>query len=155
MKVRFANKNDVPLISAFISQKAEFDRNIGAFSEVLQVTEERLQKTLFGAIPFSYILFAESRQCEVGFALYGFRFSSFVGQPNIWLDDLYVQPTMRSQGAGSVLMSALVQIAKNNDCTHLAWNADARNDRGLKFYDRLGAKITDQQGDRCFWRWDM
>jgi GNAT superfamily N-acetyltransferase len=153
MKVRSATPDDVSLIFSFIQKKSEFDRNIGAFSGVLQVSEEKIRKTLFGIIPFSYVLFAELSAHEVGFALYGFRYSSFAGQPSIWLDDLYVDNEMRSQGVGAVLMAQLAQIAKENDCTHLAWNADARNIRGLRFYDRLGAEITEQHGNRCFLRW--
>jgi GNAT superfamily N-acetyltransferase len=153
MKVRSANPDDVALIFSFIQKKAEFDRSVGAFSGVLQVSENKVQKTLFGTIPFSYVLFTESSGFEVGFALYGFRYSSFVGQPSIWLDDLYVDEERRSQGVGTVLMNQLAQIAKENNCTHLAWNADARNTRGLSFYHRLGAKITEQHGNRCFFRW--
>jgi GNAT superfamily N-acetyltransferase len=153
MKVRSANPNDVSLIFSFIQKKAEFDRNIGAFSGELRVSEEKIRKTFFGAVPFSYVLFAETSGYEVGFALYGFRYSSFVGQPSLWLDDLYVDEKMRSQGAGAALMSHLAQVAKENDCTHLAWNADARNTRGLSFYTRLGAEITDRKGNRCFLMW--
>jgi GNAT superfamily N-acetyltransferase len=153
MNVRSATVDDVSLIFSFIQKKSEFDRNIGAFSGVLQVSEDKIRKTLFGIIPFSYVLFAEISAHEVGFALYGFRYSSFAGQSNIWLDDLYVDDEMRSQGAGAALMAQLAQIAKENDCTHLAWNADARNTRGLKFYDRLGAEITEQHGNRCFLKW--
>ncbi|MBE9008411.1 GNAT family N-acetyltransferase [Fortiea sp. LEGE XX443] len=153
MKIRPATPNDVSLIFSFIQKKAEFDRNIGAFAGELQVSEEKIHKTLFGAIPFSYVLFAEASESEVGFALYGFRYSSFAGQPSIWLDDLYVDEQMRSQGAGTALMKRLAEIARENDCTHLAWNADARNIRGLNFYHRLGAEITHQQDNRCFLRW--
>jgi GNAT superfamily N-acetyltransferase len=153
MTVRSANPDDVTLIFSFIQKKAEFDRGVGAFSGVLQVSEDKVRKTLFGTIPFSYVLFAKSSGFEVGFALYGFRYSSFVGQPSIWLDDLYVDEERRSQGVGDVLMNQLAQIAKENNCTHLAWNADARNTRGLSFYHRLGAKITEQHGNRCFLRW--
>jgi GNAT superfamily N-acetyltransferase len=153
MKVRSATPDDVSLIFSFIQKKSEFDRNIGAFSGVLQVSEDKIRKTLFGVIPFSYVLFAEFSGHEVGFALYGFRYSSFAGQPSIWLDDLYVDDEMRSQGAGAALMAQLAQIATKNDCTHLAWNADARNTRGLRFYNRLGAEITEQHGNRCFLRW--
>jgi GNAT superfamily N-acetyltransferase len=153
MKVRSATPDDVPLIFSFIQKKSEFDRNIGAFSGVLQVSEGKLRKTLFGIIPFSYVLFAEFSAREIGFALYGFRYSSFAGQPSIWLDDLYVDDEMRSQGAGAALMAELAQIAKENDCSHLGWNADARNIRGLSFYDRLGAEVTEQHGHRCFLRW--
>ena len=153
MKIRSATPDDVSLIFSFIQKKSEFDRNIGAFSGVLQVSEDKIRKTLFGKIPFSYVLFAGFSAHEVGFALYGFRYSSFAGQPSIWLDDLYVDDEMRSQGAGAALMAQLAQIAKENDCSHLAWNADSRNTRGLRFYERLSAEITEQHGNRCFLRW--
>lgn len=153
MKVRSATPDDVSLIFSFIQKKSEFDRNIGAFSGVLQVSEDKIRKTLFGISPFSYVLFAEFSGHEAGFALYGFRYSSFAGQPSIWLDDLYVDDEMRSQGAGAALMAQLAKIAKENDCTHLAWNADARNTRGLSFYNRLGAEITEQHGNRYFLKW--
>jgi len=153
LTVRSATPEDVPLIFSFIQKKAEFDRELGAFSGVLQTSEDKLRRTLFTTVPFSYVLFAESSGCEIGFALYGFRYSSFAGQPSIWLDDLYVDRDRRSQGAGVQLMQRLAEIAQANDCTHLAWNADARNTRGLQFYDRLGAAITEQCGNRCFLKW--
>lgn len=153
MKVRYANAGDVSLIVSFIQNKSDFDINIGAFTGVLRVSEDKVRKTLFGAIPFAYVLFAESLDSEVGFALYGFRYSSFAGQPSIWLDDLYVDENIRSQGAGKMLMDKLAAIGKENDCSHLAWNADARNIRGLSFYHRLGAEIPEQHGNRCFLKW--
>ncbi|BAZ40263.1 GCN5-related N-acetyltransferase [Calothrix sp. NIES-4101] len=153
MKIRHANPNDISLIFSFIQKKAEFDHDIGAFSGVLQVSPEKISKTLFGKNPFAYVLLAESSGYEIGFALFGFRYSSFIGQPSIWLDDLYVDENSRSQGAGTALMDKLAEIAKENDCSHLAWNADARNLRGLSFYSRLGAEIIDRQGNRCFLRW--
>ena len=67
--------------------------------------------------------------------------------------DLYVDEEYRSQGTGAILMEHLAKIAAENDCTHLAWNADARNIRGLNFYYRLGAEITKQEGNRCFLMW--
>jgi len=153
MKVRSATPTDVSLIFSFIQKKSEFDRDIGAFSGALQISEDKIYKTIFRTIPFAYVLFAEILGYEVGFALYGFRYSSFAGQPSIWLDDLYVDQEMRSQGAGAALVDRLAHIAKENDCSHLAWNADARNTRGLSFYDRLGADVIEQHGNRCFLRW--
>jgi GNAT superfamily N-acetyltransferase len=153
MQVRLATFNDVSLILAFIHKKAEFDRQIGAFTGELQVSEEKICKTIFGSIPFASVIFAESEKREIGFALYGFRYSSFVGQPSIWLDDLYVDEDKRSQGAGKILMRYLADIAEENECTHIAWNADARNIRGLIFYRRLGSEITEQHGNRCFLKW--
>jgi GNAT superfamily N-acetyltransferase len=153
MRIRSAAPDDVPLILRFIQKKADFDRAIGAFSGKLHVSEDKIRKTLFGKTPFAYVVFAGLSEKEDGFALYGFRYSSFAGQPSIWLDDLYVNNLMRSQGVGAALMSHLAQIARENECTHLAWTADARNIRGLSFYHRLGAEIIDRNGDRCYWRW--
>jgi GNAT superfamily N-acetyltransferase len=152
-QVRSATIADVALIFSFIQKKATFDRTIGAFSGSLRVSEEKIRKTLFGEMPFSYVLFAERLDQTVGFALYGFRYSSFVGQPSLWLDDLYVEEAMRSQGSGAALMARLAEIAQAQDCSHLGWTADARNLRGLEFYHRLGANLIERYGDRCFWRW--
>ena len=150
IQVRIANPNDIPVIYTFIHKKSEFDRYVGAYSGTIQTSESKIRQTIFGTNPFAYVLLAENSQGIIGFALYGFRYSSFVGQPSIWLDDLYVEEYMRSKGAGALLMMRLQQIAQENNCTHIAWTADARNTRGIKFYQRLGAKIVEQKGDRCF-----
>jgi GNAT superfamily N-acetyltransferase len=155
MLVRFANIEEVALIYQFIQDKAEFDRSIGAYSGKVQTTPDKIKQTIFSDRPFAYVLLAENEQDKIGFALYGFRYSSFVGQPSIWLDDLFVKPEMRNSGAGTLLMKKLQQIAQNNNCSHIAWTADARNIQGLKFYQRLGAKISEQKGDRCFFHWSI
>jgi GNAT superfamily N-acetyltransferase len=150
IQVRIANPNDIPVIYTFIRKKSEFDRSIGAYSGTIQTSESKIRQTIFRTNPFAYVLLAENSQGIIGFALYGFRYSSFIGQPSIWLDDLYIEEQMRSKGAGALLMLRLQQIAQDNNCTHIAWTADARNTRGIKFYQRLGAKIVEQTGDRCF-----
>ena len=153
MTVRPATPSDVASVLSFIKKKSEFDRNIGAFSGILQTSEEKICQTIFGVMPFAHVLFAEIKEQPVGFALYYFRYSSFVGQPSVWLDDLYVDADMRSRGAGVALMNRLAQIADDNHCTHVAWTADVRNPRGLSFYHQLGAKIIEQKGNVCFLRW--
>jgi GNAT superfamily N-acetyltransferase len=150
IQVRIANPNDIPVIYTFIRKKSEFDRYVGAYSGTIQTSESKIRQTISGTHPFAYVLLAENSQGIIGFALYGFRYSSFIGQPSIWLDDLYIEEQMRSKGAGALLMLRLQQIAQENNCTHIAWTADARNTRGIKFYQRLGAKIVEQKGDRCF-----
>lgn len=153
MHIRAATEADTGLIFQFIQNKAEFDRSVGAYQGNLQTSETKIQATLFGPTPFAYVLLAEQSQKPIGFALYGFRYSSFAGQPNIWLDDLYIHANHRSQGAGAALMQSLAQIAANHNCTHIAWTADARNHRGLQFYHRLGATIIKQEENRCYWQW--
>ena len=151
--VRLATPSDVSLIYRFIQKKAEFDRSVGAYTGTIQTSEEKIRQTIFHNNPFAYVLLAQGARGVIGFALYGFRYSSFAGQPSIWLDDLYIERDMRSQGAGSLLMNKLQEIARENNCTHLAWTADARNTRGLKFYRRLGATIIEQRQHRCFLQW--
>lgn len=141
------------LIFRFIQKKADFDRQMGAFSGNLAVTEQKIRDTLFKDVPFAYVLFAEQSEEPCGFALYGFRYSSFAGQPSLWLDDLFINEGMRSQGAGTLLMEKLTHIALQHHCTHIGWTADARNLYGLRFYQQFGAEITAQQGYRCFLRW--
>jgi GNAT superfamily N-acetyltransferase len=151
--VRAATPEEVALILSFVKRKAQFDRAMGSFSGTLQTSEEKIRHTIFNPTPFAYFLWAEMGGRPVGFALYYFRYSSFAGQPSIWLDDLYVDEDVRSRGAGAALMRGLAQVARDNDCTHIGWTADARNTRGLKFYHRLGATVTEQKGNVCFLMW--
>lgn len=153
--VRLATVEDVSLIYQLIQKKAEFDRSVGAYSGTIQTSEDKIRKTIFSNHPFAYVLLAEHKSNIIGFALYGFRYSSFVGQPSVWLDDLYIEEKMRSKGAGTLLMERLKQIADRNNCTYLAWTADARNIRGLKFYHRLGAETIERKGARCFFKWTL
>ncbi|MBE9030005.1 GNAT family N-acetyltransferase [filamentous cyanobacterium LEGE 11480] len=153
MNIRDATPADVALIYQFIQKKSEFDRSVGAYSGILGTSPAKIQQTLFGPTSFAQVLLAEYHNQAIGFALYGFRYSSFAGQPSIWLDDLFVEATQRSQGAGAALMAQLAQIAQSHNCAHLAWTADDRNPRGLQFYDRLGAAIIDRQGHRCYLQW--
>lgn len=155
MQIRPARLEDTALIYRFIQNKAEFDRSVGAYSDVIQTNVSKINNTLFGDYPYAHVLFAEHQQEVIGFALYCFRYSSFAGQPSIWLDDLFVSPDMRGNGAGTLLMNKLHQIAHEHNCTHLAWTADARNTKGLNFYNRLGAKIVEQKGERCFLNWKL
>ncbi len=152
IKIRPAAIADVETILAFIEKKAEFDRNMGAFSGKIATSAEKICQTIFSSTPFAQVLFAEIEQ-PIGFALYYYRYSSFKGLPSIWLDDLYVDESSRHKQAGTVLMNYLAQKAKNNCCTHLAWTADKRNTRTISFYQRLGAAIVEQKGNVCFFQW--
>ena len=110
---------------------------------------------MFGDRPVAYVLFAEQETDKLGFALYYLRYSSFLGEPSIWLDDLYVMPNMRDRGAGTLLMKKLRQIALDCNYSHIAWTADARNIKGLRFYQRLGAEIIEQKRNTCYLNWKI
>jgi GNAT superfamily N-acetyltransferase len=147
MRVREARADDTAEVLAFVGAKAHFDRELGAFSGDLGTTEELIRRHLFGPRPFAFALLAGEPGRAVGFALYYFRYSSFRGRPSVWLDDLYVHPPARRQGAGGLLMGRLAEAAVAADCTHIAWMASASNAIGMGFYRRLGATIVHQAGD--------
>jgi GNAT superfamily N-acetyltransferase len=142
LDVRDATPDDVPVILAFLGKKAEFDRGCGAFAGTLQTTPARIAATLFGEPRFAHALLADDGGASRGFALYYFRYSSFLGQPSLWLDDLYVDADARSRGIGARLLARLIAIASSHGCSHLAWTASVNNPRGLAFYDRAGATIV-------------
>src|SRR5262245_9662024 len=147
MRVREATADDAAEILAFVRAKAEFDRELGAFGGELGTTEELIRRHLFGPRPFAFALLGGDPGQAVGFALYYFRYSSFRGRPSIWLDDLYVHPSARRQGAGHLLMGRLAAVAAAADCTHVGWVASASNAIGMGFYRRLGATVVHQAGD--------
>lgn len=149
---RHATENDIPLILSFLHKKAEFDRNMKVFEGVLQVTEEKLEQSLFGEVPFAKVLFGEVLGKPISFALYYFRYSSFAAQPSLWLDDLYVDSEARSKGVGSSLMKTLAEIAERTNCIHIGWTASANNHRGIRFYQRIGAEIVNKQANTLFFR---
>jgi GNAT superfamily N-acetyltransferase len=147
MRVREATADDAAEVLAFVRAKAEFDRELGAFGGDLGTTEELIRRHLFGPRPFAFVLLAGEPGRAIGFALYSFRYSSFQGRPSIWLDDLFVHPHARRQGAGHLLMGRLAEVAAAADCTHIAWVASASNAIGMGFYRRLGATVVSQAGD--------
>jgi GNAT superfamily N-acetyltransferase len=153
MKVRPVIKSDIPNLTKLIYKKAAFDTEMGSFSGIASVTEEKLYKTLFSPKPDAHVLIAEDDETSIGFIFYEFRYSSFSGQPYIWLADLFIDERVRGRGVGAALMKYLSEIAKENDSTHLAWYSDSRNIRGLNFYRRLGAKDNEPKGNLASFRW--
>lgn len=147
MEVREATSADAAEVLAFVRAKAAFDRELGAFTGELGTSEDLIRQHLFGPRPFAFALLAGGAGQAVGFALYYFRYSSFRGRPSIWLDDLYVHPHARRQGAGRRLVDRLAAVATAADCTHIAWVASANNAVGMHFYRRLGATVVHQNGD--------
>jgi GNAT superfamily N-acetyltransferase len=141
-EVRAATPDDVPLIHAYLGKKADFDRAIGGFTGTLATTPARITATLFGDPAYAHALIATRGGRPCGFALYYFRYSSFLGQPSLWLDDLYVDAEARSGGVGARVLAALAAIAEGRDCSHLGWSASVNNRRGLAFYERVGATIV-------------
>jgi len=135
MELRVANSSDCAVILLLIRELAEFE---GLLHEV-QSDETTLERHLFGPNPRAHALIAEVDGQIAGFALYFFNFSTFLGKPGLYLEDLYVRPTFRGRGFGRLLMQRLAQIALQNECGRFEWWVLDWNAPAIKFYRSLGA----------------
>ncbi len=139
MKVREAELTDLELILAFISQKSEFD----GFLNLLEATADKLKQTLFCDSPLARVLLAEVAGKAVGFAMFHSSYSSFLAQPCLWLDDLFVKYDYRGFGVGTALLKSLAQIAESTNCGRIEWTVNTRNAPGIAFYQKQGARILE------------
>lgn len=134
--LRFARVSDVPVIAELIRGLARFEK---LESEVV-MTEDLLAKNLFGPRPYAEALLAEDGGAVVGFALFFHNFSTFLAQPGIYLEDLFVIPERRGDGIGRALLERLAQIAVERGCGRLEWAVLDWNRAAIGFYERLGAQ---------------
>ena len=135
MNVRTAGCSDVPLILAFIRELAAYEK----LAREVVATEEALAATLFGPQPRAEVLIAEVDGVATGFALYFHNYSTFLGRPGIFLEDLFVRPEARGRGAGRALLARLAAIAEKRGCGRLEWAVLDWNESAIGFYRTLGA----------------
>ncbi len=133
--VRAAVAGDVALILAFIRELAEYEQ----LSNEMVADETGLAAQLFGERPRAEVLIAEIDGAAAGFALFFHNFSTFVGKPGLYLEDLFVRPTFRGLGLGKRLMLRLAQIAIERDCGRFEWSVLDWNQPAIDFYRSLGA----------------
>jgi GNAT superfamily N-acetyltransferase len=133
--IRPAARSDVRVILGFIRELAEYEK----LSDQVTATEDLLDRHLFGPNPVAHALIAEVDGKAVGFALYFFNFSTFVGRPGIYLEDLYVEPASRGQGVGRALLTELARVAVREKCGRLEWAVLDWNEPAIGFYKKLGA----------------
>lgn len=138
--IRAANQKDLSNILTLIHHKASFD---GCPNSVT-ATNDKLKSTLFCPRPLAHILLVESDNPDeppVGFASYHFTYSTFLAQPSIWLDDIFVESAHRNQSIGTQIVEQLCQIALRHNCGRIDWTVDVNNTAGIRFYQRMGAKL--------------
>jgi GNAT superfamily N-acetyltransferase len=133
--VRSASTEDVPLILSFINELAEYER----LSHEVVATEEMLREHLFGERPVAEVLIAEHGGEAAGFALFFHNFSTFLGKPGIYLEDLYVRPEFRRAGIGRALLVHLANVARERGCGRLEWSVLDWNEAAIGFYRGIGA----------------
>lgn len=137
--IRKAEKEDIPLILNFIKAIADYEK----LPKEVTATEEILMENLFGEKKFAECLIAEYENIPVGYAIYFFNFSTFLGKPGLYLEDLFVYPEYRGKGIGKALFTKVVQIAFENNCGRMEWSVLDWNKSAIDFYLSYGAKAMD------------
>ncbi len=138
--IKSATRADVPLILSFIKELAEYEK----LAHEVVATEELLAESLFGEDSPAKVIFAYLDNKAVGFALYFYNFSTFLGKPGLYLEDLYVKPEVRGQGIGKKILAYLAFIAKQKNCGRFEWWVLDWNKPALDFYKSIGAKPMDE-----------
>ncbi len=140
VRIRPAAEADVPLVASLIRELAEYER----LKDEVTMTEERLRVALFGERPYAEVAIAEDASgVPLGFALFFHNFSTFLGQPGIYLEDLFVRPSHRGAGVGRALLEHLARLAGERGCGRLEWAVLDWNEPAIGFYRRLGARPQD------------
>ncbi|MEY2479860.1 MAG: hypothetical protein QOI04_787 [Verrucomicrobiota bacterium] len=140
LTIRAAAKGDVPIILQLIRDLATYER---APNEV-SATEEQLVDVLFGEKPAAEVRLAFENETPVGFAVYFFNFSTWLGRPGLYLEDLFVKPEARGKGYGRALLVDLARIARERGCGRMEWAVLDWNEPAIEFYRKLGAKPMDE-----------
>ncbi len=138
--IRPAVATDAGLILAFVRELAEYEK----LSHEVVTDEAGLAAQLFSEHPHAEVLIAEVDGAPAGFALFFHNFSTFVGKPGLYLEDLFVRPTFRGLGLGKRLMVRLAQIAVERDCGRFEWSVLDWNTPAIDFYRSLGAVGKDE-----------
>lgn len=136
-RIRPAARADVPLLLELIGALADYER----MRDDVVLDAALLERHLFGERPAAEAVIAEAGGEAVGYALFFPTFSTFLGRPGIWLEDLFVLPERRGGGIGRALLEHLAQVAVTRDCGRLEWSALDWNEPALSFYRGLGARV--------------
>ena len=138
--IRPATVADVPIILELIRELATYER---APTEVT-ATEEGLVDVLFGPRPAAEVLLAFEEETPVGFAVFFHNFSTWLGRPGLYLEDLFVRPEQRGKGYGRALLVHLAKIAHERNCGRMEWAVLDWNEPAIQFYKKLGAAPCDE-----------
>ena len=134
-EIRAATAQDIPLILAFINKLAAYER----LAHEVVATEEILRENLFGERKTAEVVFGYYQNEPIAFALFFHNFSTFLGRPGIYLEDLYVQEQYRGKGFGKAMLVYLAQLAVARKCGRLEWWVLDWNEPAIQFYKKLGA----------------
>jgi len=140
LQIRPAKESDAPLVLEFIRKLAEY----GDISNETTVTESDVRAALFGERPVAEAILAFAGREPAGFAVYSFTFSSFMGKPGIFVEDLFVEHQFRGRGVGKALLLTLARRGRERGCGRLEWSVLNWNEQAMEFYQELGAVPMDE-----------
>jgi len=140
ISLREATVEDVPTILRFIQELADYEKE----PEAAQATPHDIERTIFGDKPYAEVVIGELDGEPRGFALYFYNYSTWLGKPGLFLEDLYVQPEARGSGLGKALLIKLAGIARENGCGRMEWSVLDWNTSAIEFYRSLGAISMDE-----------
>lgn len=138
--IRDAERADAALIAALVRELAEYER----LAHEMRATAEDFERTLFGEPRFARALIAEWGSEPAGLAIWFFNYSTFVGRPGLWLEDLFVRPALRERGIGGALLGELARRAHALGCGRMEWAVLDWNEPAIRFYRSLGARAMDE-----------
>jgi GNAT superfamily N-acetyltransferase len=139
-EIRPARVEDVPVILELIRELATYERAPGEVT----ATEEQLVDVLFGERSAAEVLLAFEGKSPIGFAVFFHNFSTWLGRPGLYLEDLFVKPEKRGKGYGRALLVDLAKIARDRACGRMEWAVLDWNEPAIKFYRALGAKPLEE-----------
>lgn len=139
LSLKMATEQDVPVILTFIRALAEYER----MADAVIATEDGLRQTLFGPRPYAECVIARWQGQPAGFALFFHNYSTFLGRPGLYLEDLFVKPELRGQGVGRALLQFLARLAQERNCGRLEWSVLDWNEPAIGFYKSIGAVPLD------------
>lgn len=134
--IRPARAGDAGTILALIKELADYER----LSHEVVATEDDIHNSLFGSHPYAQALIGEYLEMPISFALFFYNFSTFLGQPGIYLEDLYVKPEFRSKGFGRRMLARIARLAIDRNCGRFEWSVLDWNTPAIRTYDQLKAK---------------
>ena len=137
--LRFAAEDDAATIFGLIEELADYER----LAHEVVTDVDQLGESLFGGQRVAEVVLAEDEGEPVGFALFFSNFSTFLGRPGIYLEDLFVRPAVRGRGIGKALLGFLAGLTVERGCGRLEWSVLDWNEPAIGFYERLGAKAMD------------
>lgn len=137
--IRPAVAEDVPQILEFIRGLAKYERE----PDAVMATEEDLLRDGFGPNPYFWCLIAEHDSRPAGFALCFYSYSTWMGKPGVYLEDLFVLPEFRGRGIGKALLQRVARVALEKDFPRLGWEVLDWNATAIEFYGAMGAEFLD------------